>query len=262
MKKNRRGGARWRVLPGAALAGWLVFMALAPACNSAWASDTVSAAPQPADIPSDEHGNPAVDHRFQVLHQRFLKQIAETKIGLLFLGDSIMEGWRGAPDVWTRHFGKYDPANFGINGDYTQHVLWRIENGELDGIDPKVVVLLIGTNNIGHTPVNSPQEVADGIRKIVAVIHQKLPAAKVLLLGEFPRGSKDTPPRRAVEAINEIISKFDDGGKTRYLDLSAKFVDADGNIIRGIMPDAIHPNVAGREIWAEAMQPLLDRLMR
>lgn len=219
---------------------------------------------QPADVPApkaDNNGN--IQPRFQMMHESFLKRGKEGKIGVLFLGDSITEGWNRARDIWQEHYGKYDPANFGISGDRTQHVLWRIQNGELDGISPKVVVLMIGTNNNAYPA----EEITKADRKIVEEIHSKLPDAKLLLLGIFPRGAdpKDTRVaelRAKIKAVNAELAKLDDGKKTRYLDLADKFLDSEGNLSPEIMPDALHPNVKGYQIWADAMQPLLDEMMK
>jgi lysophospholipase L1-like esterase len=166
--------------------------------------------------------------------------------------------------VWDERFGKYDPANFGIGGDRTQHVLWRIENGELDGIAPKAVVLMIGTNNSGAYPA---EEILKGDVKIVEQIHAKLPQTKLLLLGIFPRGKDAQDPktiavREKLKTVNAGLAKLDDGKKTRYLDIGAKFLDADGNLPVDIMPDALHLSPKGYAIWADAIQPLLDELMK
>src|SRR5690606_10362201 len=123
-------------------------------------------------------------------------------------GDSITDGWRGdGREVW-KNFEVYEPANFGIGGDRTEHVLWRLENGELEGIDPKVTVLMIGTNNIGHTPPDTSEWAAAGVEKIVDTIHEKLPRTKILLLAVFPRDGKDSERRKATEGINALIAKL------------------------------------------------------
>ena len=184
-------------------------------------------------------------------------------IQLVFLGDSITDFWanRGKA-VWEQFYAKYDAANFGVSGEHTEHTLGHIVGGILDGLKPKVVVIMIGTNNIGHIANELPRWTAAGIKKIVTTVHEKLPDAKVLLLGVFPREGKESRHRKQIEEINEIISKLDDGRKTRYLDLTAKFTDANGEIPKDIMPDGLHPNAAGYKIWAEAMQLLLDEMMK
>jgi beta-glucosidase len=178
---------------------------------------------------------------------------------VLFLGDSITHRWLGSPDIWQKYYGRYDPADFGIEGDRTEHVLWRIAGGELDGIHPKVVVLLIGTNNIGY-PVD---DIVKGDTKVVSEIHSRLPDTKVLLLGIFPRGADPADPVRAkIKDVNAALAKLDDGGKTRFLDFGDRFLETDGSISKEMMPDALHPAPKGYQIWAGAMQPLLDEMMK
>lgn len=219
---------------------------------------------EPADIAS-----PKTDRnrdRFLQKHREFLARGAQGKIGVLFLGDSITEGWntRGKA-VWDKYYAAMDAANFGISGDKTQHVLWRIDHGELDGISPKVVVLMIGTNNIAYPA----EDILRADQKIVREIHQKLPDTKLLLLGIFPRGRDPQEPavaamREKIKTVNEGLAKLDDGDKTRYLDLSDKFLAPDGTIPGDVMPDApaLHPDEKGYQIWAETMQPLLEQMMK
>lgn len=195
-------------------------------------------------------------------HERFLARIKEGPVGLLFLGDSITDAWpsRG-PESWKK-FAPYQPADFGISGDRTEHVLWRITHGELEGIRPKAVVVMIGTNNVGHFADEKPEWAAEGVKKIVEVVHARLPETKVLLLGVFPRGAKDSEHRKKVEALNAIISKLGDGKKTVYLDIGAKFLDAEGEIPRDIMPDLLHPTAKGYDVWYEAMWPALEKMLK
>jgi len=194
-------------------------------------------------------------------HEQFMARIKEGPVGLLFLGDSITDGWRGGGRQTWEKLAKYQPANFGISGDRTEHVLWRLTHGELDGIQPKVAVVMIGTNNVGHFADERPEWAAAGVKKIVETIREKLPQTKVLLLAVFPRDAKDSPARKKVDALNEIIAKFDDGQKTRYLDINKVFLDSTGEIPREIMPDRLHPNAKGYELWYEAMRPTLEEMM-
>ena len=239
-------------------------VSLAPAQSPAPAPQaaTAPAVTVDASAPIPKRGNA----RFYELHASFLKRGKEP-MGVLFLGDSITEGWGKAPDVWKKHYEPYQPANFGISGDQTQHVIWRIEDGELDGIRPKVVVLMLGTNN---TSRHTAAEITAANTKIVRLIREKIPGAKVLLLAIFPRG-----PRKAgttvdpwekrmaiIHAVNAELEKLDDGRNVRFLDINAGFLGADGKIPDTIMPDQLHPNAAGYKIWAEAIQPLLDEMMK
>ena len=183
---------------------------------------------------------------------------------LVFIGDSITDGWRRDPqrETFDDYFGQYRPYNIGISGDETQHVLWRLQHGELDGVSPKVAVIMIGTNNIGNNNKMSAEETADGIVSVVKATQEKVPGIKILLLGVFPRANKaDDPFRVQIKEINQIIAKLDDGGKrVKFLDIAEKFLDADGTLPRTIMPDYLHPNTKGYEIWAEAIKPAVDQL--
>jgi len=215
----------------------------------------VAKAPEDPTVAAPKTGTS--EKGFLAKHESFLKRAKEGSIDLLFLGDSITEGWRGAPEVWKKYYEPLHPANFGIGGDRTQHVLWRITNGELDGISPKVAVLMIGTNNVGD---NTAESIAKADAKIVQTIREKLPKTKVLLLAVFPRTGADRMAK--IKAINADLAKLDDGKTVRYLDIGAKFLDAEGNIPKDIMPDGLHPNAKGYQIWADAMQPLLDEMMK
>ncbi len=193
------------------------------------------------------------DGGWMQLHKRYVAQAKKGGVDLLFLGDSITQGWN-ANDVWQRYYGPRQAANFGIGGDRTQHVLWRIENGELDGISPKVAVLMIGTNNLGSS---SPDEIAKGVTAIVKELGEKLPKTKILLLGVFPRGEKPASARERIKSINETIAKLDDGSRVHYLDIGKAFLNPDGTISREIMPDFLHLSRKGYRIWADAMEPTL-----
>jgi lysophospholipase L1-like esterase len=194
-------------------------------------------------------------------HENFVKRAKEGKVDLLFLGDSITEGW-GNNAVWKKHYGELNAANFGIGGDTTQQVLWRITTGgEIEGLAPKVAVLMIGTNNFGLEG-HQPADVAKGIGTIVQTLRKKLPGTKILLLAIFPRDEKPTSEMRArIKKVNEQIATLDDKKTVRYLDIGAKLSNADGSLSKEVMPDFLHLSEKGYQIWAEAMDPLLKQLM-
>jgi lysophospholipase L1-like esterase len=188
-------------------------------------------------------------------------------IDVLFLGDSITDAWGGeghnpksaGKDIFAKEFEPLKAANFGIGGDRTQHVLWRLENGELEGIHPEVVMLMIGTNNAG---TNTAEQIADGITAIVKEIHKRSPQTKILLLGIFPRGQKPNPLREKIKQVNAIVSKLDDGGNTvKYLDIGDKFLEPDGTISKEIMPDYLHLTPKGYQIWADAVKEPINELL-
>ncbi|SKA98718.1 Lysophospholipase L1 [Prosthecobacter debontii] len=218
--------------------------------------------PQAPDVPAIKlgpDGQPKAG--FLPAHERFVKIAQEGKAQLVFLGDSITAGWAAKKDIWDKAFGAWEPANFGIGGDRTQHVLWRIQNGELETIKPKAIVLMIGTNNVG---ADSAEGIAKGITAIVKTIREKQPQAKLLLLGVFPRGEKASPnpSRDKLKEVNQIIAKLDNGDSIHYLDIGDKFLQPDGSLTKEIMPDFLHLSPAGYQIWADAITPKLGELMK
>jgi lysophospholipase L1-like esterase len=199
-------------------------------------------------------------------HEGFVQEARKGGIDILFLGDSITDGWRyGGTNVWNKYYAPRHAANFGIGGDRTQHVLWRMDNGELDGIKPKVVVLMIGTNNTGSERDknrNTVPEIIEGVQAVVRELRAKLPDSKILLLAIFPRGTLDDPQRAQVALINTLIAKLDDGTTVKFLDIGPKFLEFDGTLPKSILPDLLHPNAQGYQIWADAMGPALDEMLK
>jgi lysophospholipase L1-like esterase len=208
------------------------------------------------------------DAKWVARHEGFVAEAQKGGIDILFLGDSITDFWRNkGSNVWNRYYAPRHAANFGISGDRTQHVLWRMAHGELDGIKPKVVVLMIGTNNTGKEKGsgktrNTVPETIEGVQAVVRELRARLPASKILLLAIFPRGTLDDPQRAQVALINTAIAKLDDGQMVKYLDINPKFLEADGTLPRSIMPDLLHPNERGYQIWAEAMEPTLAEMLK
>lgn len=186
----------------------------------------------------------------------------EGKAKLVFLGDSITEGWEGAgKDVWARHFGDKAAANFGIGGDRTEHVLWRLDHGNLDGLHPDLIVLMIGTNNTGHRQ-DPAADTAAGVHDILDRLEHKFPHAKVLLLAVFPRGATAADPLRKLnDQVNDIIKTYADDKRIFYRDINKVFLDDKGNLSKDIMPDLLHPNRKGYELWASAIDADIAKLM-
>lgn len=181
---------------------------------------------------------------------------------LVFIGDSITQGWEkeGAP-VWQQYYARHHALALGFGGDRTENVLWRLQHGEVDGIDPKVAVLLIGTNNTGHRR-DFPAITAAGIARNLEEIKQRLPRTRILLLAIFPRdAAADGPLRRLNDQVNARLPALADGRRVFHLDVNGAFLAPDGSLPANVMPDWLHPNDAGYAIWARAMQPELERLM-
>lgn len=184
------------------------------------------------------------------------------QVDLLMIGDSITHGWEnGGKKVWDEYFAKRNAFNIGFSGDRTEHVLWRLQHGEVEGISPKLVVMMIGTNNTGHRQ-DPAEETAAGVDAILDELKERLPESKILLLAIFPRGeSSDDRLRMLNDEINERLEKFADQDRVYFLDINDKFLDDDGMLPKSIMPDLLHPNEAGYRIWAEAMEPTIVKLM-
>ncbi len=206
-----------------------------------------------------------MDDHFLERHRAYLAVGRRQPIDLLFLGDSITRRWEEVPHLWQRYFGGLNAANFGVGGDATQNVIWRIENGELDGIHPAVIVLLIGTNNLG---TNTPEEIVAAIGVIVRMIREKLPSTKVLLLAILPRGPQRRPPdgraafyQDGIDAVNRSLRRLEDGARVRFLDFGAKLLGPDGELLASHVPDGLHLVGPGYQVWAEAMGPLLSEMM-
>jgi beta-glucosidase len=202
---------------------------------------------------------PRTDDWWTKMHDGFNERAKKGDVELVFLGDSITQGWADN-DTWKKYYGPRHAANFGIGGDRTQHVLWRLEHGNFDGIKPKLVVLMIGTNNSNGAD-NTAAEIADGIKAIVAQLREKLPDTKVLLLGIFPRGEKPNPQREKNAQASELASKIADDKHVFYLDIGPKFLTADGTLTKEVMPDYLHLSPQGYEIWAEAIEPKVKELL-
>lgn len=189
-----------------------------------------------------------------------VRQAEAGDVDLLFIGDSITHAWeRGGLETWNKYYGHRKPANFGFGGDRTQHVLWRLINGHIDRMSPKVAVIMIGTNNASS---DTPNEIALGIRAICNTLRALLPQTKILVLGIFPRGtSPDNWLRGTTAVVNTQIAALADGEWIHYLDIGSAFLEADGTLPASVMPDQLHPNERGYQIWAEAMEPTLAKLL-
>lgn len=223
-------------------------------CLTAFPLSTVLLAGGLAAIPRDEIS--WLEH-----HERLNIRARKGGIDLLFIGDSLTHRWSGDGEtVWNAYYSSVGSANFGISGDRVENVLWRVQNGNLDGVVPKVVVLLIGTNNLA---LHTPQQIAGGIAALLDEIHAQTPGSHVLLLALFPRGERANDLlRRQVEAVNQLILQMGSREKVSFLDIGSSFLLSDGSLDLEVMPDGLHLSTEGYERWAKAMKAKLDELLQ
>ncbi len=196
-------------------------------------------------------------------HAHLNRQASGSRWQLVFIGDSITDGWQGEAvrDVWQQHYGDRHAGNLGIGGDQTQHVIYRIENGNLDGQSPKLAVIMIGTNNLGGNRFEPPATI-EGVSAVVGSVRKETPETKILLLGIFPRGeARDDPYRVKIRDVNQALSKLADWQKIHYLNIGQVFLEADGSISKEIMPDFLHLSKEGYRRWAEAIEPKVAELL-
>ncbi len=200
------------------------------------------------------------DGNWMKRHDSFNERVKKGNVDLLLIGDSITQGWEGSgKGVWAKHYEPRNAVNLGIGGDRTQHVLWRLDNGNVEGISPKAAVLMIGTNNSG---TNTSEQIADGVEAIVKKLRTKLPKTKILVLAIFPRGATvDDVKRKVNVAANRSIAKLADGEMIHFLDIGDKFLANDGTLSKEVMPDLLHLNEKSYTTWAEAIEPKLKELL-
>jgi lysophospholipase L1-like esterase len=209
--------------------------------------------PNPLVVPTP-YSHPAVPKRLDAMRA----QVKQGKVDLIFLGDSITYSWQEeGKGIWKQLYAPRHAVNLGLSGDRTGWMLWRMDDGCLDGISPKLVVLLIGTNSSAEQPA---EYVADGIKAVVEKLRAKLPETKVLVMGIFPRGDKKNRQEEIVK-INAIISRLADDKMVFYMDIGAKFLNPDGTVNDNVRPDKLHLTTKGYETWAEAIEPLVEKLM-
>lgn len=203
-------------------------------------------------------------------HKQILDHIHKKKVNIIFIGDSITHMFGGQPkssiargtDTWNRYYADRNTLNMGFGWDRTQNVIWRLTNGELDGIKPKAAVILIGTNNLSatkHARSNTPAEIAEGVNSICNIIHKKSPTTHIILLGVLPRNPAHF--REPIQEINRILAAFDKKDYISFLNMHDQFANADGSPKKELMHDNVHPNADGYRVWAETMEPTLKRLL-
>ena len=227
-------------------------------------------APCFAQIRSADQPVPRSDRNSKTAHEQLLEKAKTGHIDIYFEGDSIVRRW-GATDYpqylenWKQNFFGWNAADFGWGADTTQNILWRLQNGELDGINPKVIVLLCGTNNIGsRVPRDVDAKVADvtkGIKTIVETMQSKAPQATIILTAIFPRND-NIGVMPTIDKINANLEKLADGKRVRFLNINDKLADHDGHLLQGMMnPDKLHPGVKGYQVWADALKAIFTELL-
>ena len=228
---------------------------------------SLAAAQTPADQPAAR-----TDKNSQVAHEQLLAKAKQGRIDIYFEGDSITRRW-GALDYpellenWKKNFFGWNAADFGWGADRVENILWRLENGELDGVNPKVIVLLAGTNNVGgRVPAEGIESAAANVTKgldaVVRLVRKKAPDAVIVVMGIFPRND-NMAVMPEIDAINASLAKMADGGKVRYLNINDKLAGADGKLRDGMMNerDKLHPMLGGYQVWADALKPVFTELL-
>jgi lysophospholipase L1-like esterase len=220
-----------------------------------------------ADPPADRPA-PRIDANSRLAHQQLVEKARRGGIDVYFVGDSITRRW-GATDYpqllanWRQNFFGWNAANFGWGADRTENILWRLENGELDGVHPKVIVILAGTNNVGPRAADDATvaDITRGLAAIVAVCRNKAPQATIVVTGIFPRN--DNPAALpGIVKINANLAALADGRRLRYIDVNGRLADASGMLLEGMMnPDKLHPAVPGYQVWADALKPIFTELL-
>ena len=218
--------------------------------------------------PADREA-PRTDQNSMTAHAQLLEKAKRGRIDVYFEGDSIVRRW-GALDYpellanWRANFFGWNAANFGWGGDRTQNILWRLEHSELDGIGPKVIVLLAGTNNVGTQPRDEQTvaEIARGIKAIIEICQQKAPNVTIILTAIFPRND-NLAVMPTINRINEKLGGFADGTRVRFMTINDRLADSTGKLFDGVLNerDKLHPTIKGYQIWADALKPILRELL-
>jgi lysophospholipase L1-like esterase len=211
---------------------------------------------------------PQANPLFELAHRDLLSKARAGGIDLYFLGDSITRRWHANDypafqENWKRNFWGWNAANFGWGGDRTENVLWRLANGELDGVHPKAIVLMVGTNNVGDSPRADDdvlvEDVTNGIAAILKTLQEKAPEAKIVLLGITPRNAGGSAPAMPIiNRINSRLAQLADGQTIKYLNINDKLADSNGRLHNGVTEDGLHLSTAGYQIWADALKPILN----
>jgi lysophospholipase L1-like esterase len=247
----------------------LVALLAAPAGALAQAPGAPSAGRGPSGPPVPAwEAQARTDQNSMTAHAQLLEKRTQGRIDVYFAGDSIARRW-GATDYpqflanWTENFRGWHAANFAWGADRTQNILWRLQNGELDGVNPKVIVLLAGTNNVGGQPGSDARiaEISRGLEAVVNLLREKAPRATIIVTAIFPRND-NMAVMPTINAINDNLAKLADGKSVRFLNVNDRLADKDGVAFEGVLnPDRLHPSLKGYQIWADALKPIFMELL-
>jgi len=236
-------------------------------------AQTATSSAQQNPLPPGDQPIARTDQNSQIAHQELLEKARKGRIDIYFAGDSITRRWgtsdeqyKSFLDNWRENFYGWNAADFGWGGDTVQNILWRLHNGELDGVNPKIIVLLAGTNNVGKQSPETADDprvavIAEGIKAILALCRQKAPRATILLMGITPRND-NMAVMPIINRVNERIAKFADGKKIRYLNINHKLADKDDKLFAGTTNrDGLHLDVKGYQVWADALKPIFTEIL-
>jgi lysophospholipase L1-like esterase len=226
----------------------------------------IAGRPQPSTLVEVTQNRDWKNYDWAGRHRAIVERNQQVKPDILLLGDSITHFWGGEPSdarargpvSYQKYFGAYKTTNIGYGWDRTENVLWRLRHGEVDGIRPRMVMVMIGTNNMN---INTTEEIAAGVTAICEELHLRLPQSKILLIGIFPRGAKADAGRDKIAAVNTELAKLHGTHNVTYMDIGKVFLEADGSIAPTIMNDYLHPTEAGYARWGEAIAPTLKKLL-
>jgi lysophospholipase L1-like esterase len=243
----------------------------APQAGGSAMQGRAQAAPA-TDIPTTgpaDRAAPRTDQNSMTAHAQLVEKARQGRIDVYFEGDSVVRRW-GALDYpelldnWRANFFGWNAANFGWGGDRTQNILWRLEHGELDGVNPQVIVLLAGTNNVGAQPRDQQTvaEIARGMKAIIDICLRKASNATIILTAIFPRND-NVAVMPTINRINERLARFADGTRVRFLTINDRLADSEGRLFDGVLNerDKLHPTIKGYQIWADALKPIFRELL-
>jgi lysophospholipase L1-like esterase len=267
MKTMKRSN---KILALVAVAAALSQFSFAQTTSPTAGSETNSAAATPRRVGGGaDQPSPRRDKNSQIAHEQLVEKAKKGGIDIYFEGDSITRRW-GTSDAqwkanlanWTSNFFGWNAADFGWGADLTQNILWRLQNGELDGVNPKIIVLLAGINNVGTVPGGDEkvENITRGLQAIVKVCQEKAPNAVIILTGLFPRND-NMAVIPEINKINDNLAKMADGKKIRYINVNDKLADENGKLFPGMTIDRLHPTPKGYQIWADALKPIFTEIL-